>query len=194
MGCSVFEASVFCAKYYLVQVKKWEESEMLDKKFKRESLKWISMTCFSDHAENVVFSTYSISALVLYSANWYKSCRSFCRPQMSYSAVKNKYIFNHSEKKKSSIIWWSSSGNVEQLTNNNNNNNNNSKKTREQADSRVSQVWHATECVRGNSSVSNRNQNFSENSLTSQISQSILIGWSSPNSQTYLKGTTEQNA
>ena len=34
----------------------------------------------------------------------------------------------------------------------------------------------ATECVRGNSSVSNRNQNFSENSLTSQISQSILIG------------------
>lgn len=41
---------------------------------------------------------------------------------MSYSAVKNKYIFNHSEKKKSSIIWWSSSGNVEQLTNNNNNN------------------------------------------------------------------------
>ena len=69
MGCSVFEASVFCAKCYLVQVKKWEESEMLDKKFKRESLKWISMTCFSDHAENVVFSTYSISALVLYSAN-----------------------------------------------------------------------------------------------------------------------------
>ena len=99
MGCSVFEASVFCAKYYLVQVKKWEESGMFDKKFKRESLKWISMTCFSDHAENVVFSTYSISALVLYSANWYKSCRSFCRPQMSYSAVKNKYIFNHSEKK-----------------------------------------------------------------------------------------------
>ena len=56
-------------RYYLVQVKKWEESEMLDKKFKRESLKWISMTCFSDHAENVVFSTYSISALVLCSAN-----------------------------------------------------------------------------------------------------------------------------
>ena len=69
MGCSVFEASVFCAKYYLVQVKKWEESGMFDKKFKRESLKWISMTCFSDHAENVVFSIYSISALVLYSAN-----------------------------------------------------------------------------------------------------------------------------
>ena len=56
MGWSVFEASVFCAKYYLVQVKKWEESEMLDKKFKRESLKWISMTCFSDHAENVVLA------------------------------------------------------------------------------------------------------------------------------------------
>lgn len=69
MGCSVFEASVFCAKYYLVQVKKWEESGMFDKKFKRESSKWISMTCFSDHAEKVVFSTYSISALVLYSAN-----------------------------------------------------------------------------------------------------------------------------
>ena len=85
-------------RYYLVQVKKWEESEMLDKKFKRESLKWISMTCFSDHAENVVFSTYSISALVLYSANWYKSCRSFCRPQMSYSAVKTKSMFNHYEK------------------------------------------------------------------------------------------------
>ena len=42
---------------------------MLDIKFKRESLKYISVTYFSDHAENVVFSTYSISTLVLYSVN-----------------------------------------------------------------------------------------------------------------------------